>query len=1024
MRKINLVLIVPLLTFSFKSNAVHDFPAGSNVSKLRHWIQQNVQGTVTALDTNEPLVGVTVSLKGKQGSAVTNSEGKFTISAERGDVLIFSMLNFVKQEIVIDDQIQRLSIKLERSSEGLDEVVVVGYGVQKKATLTGSVASVQGDVLKRSPAVSVTNSLAGLMPGLVATNRSGEPGSDVSSLLIRGVNTTGSTSPLVVVDGIQNPPGWQRINQNDIESVNILKDASAAIYGAQAANGVILITTKRGKSGKPIINYSMNMGLNQPTRTPKLANSALFAEYVNDLLVQGGQSPRYTEEEIAKFKSGSDPNYPNIDWFQEVLKNISTQQIHNLNLRGGSEKVRYSISGSYTNQNSIFKKGIHDYDGFTVRSNIDADVTNNFTVSVDLNSVYNNRIRPGTQDAWYWLNALPFVPVYYENGLPSAGIENGYNPAVMVTDAAGKNTLNDKNYNIKGGFNWKILKVEGLELNGYLVYTDGYAYDKRWRTPWTVYNYDRSTDEYIPMTGGAIVSPDLAIRTDKTDGIFYNLKLSYTRTFKDHFISAFIAGEQSSSKSNYQRTFRRNFLSTSIDEMFAGDPATQESDGMSYDFGRQSLFGRVSYNYKEKYLIDFNARYDGSFAFAPKKRFGFFPGVSVAWIASKDLFPESEIINELKVRGSVGQLGNDAINPYQYLASYNLGLQYGYHFGQTPKSSLGAVPNVTPNPDITWEVATISNIGLDASFMNRAFELTFDVFKQKRSNILALRVLEIPAYTSLSLPTENIGEVENTGIETSLKYNRFASDDFKFSVGGNFGFSKNKVLSLSEADNVPAYQKAEGKLVGADLFYQATGIFRTEEELANSPIFPGSKVGDLRYKDVNENGIIDAGDRVRMDRSNIPQITFGLNANLQYKNFSMFINFAGQAKAWQYFHQNARIAVNGLEDLIANRWQPGSLDSKYPRIPTLSEPGEPSGLKSTFWLQNASFVRLKTLELGYDLDPILVSKLKMSSARIFVNGNNLFTISEIKWYDPEGSSDRGTFYPQSKVFNLGLSVGF
>ncbi|MVZ65246.1 SusC/RagA family TonB-linked outer membrane protein [Sphingobacterium sp. DK4209] len=1024
MRKISLVLIVPILAFSSQSIANSHFLFGSGISSSVLWTQQSVQGRVVASDTDEPLVGVTVSLKGKQGSTITNSEGHFTIAANRGDVLVFSMLNFAKFELPVGAESVDLRIALERSSEGLDEVVVVGYGVQKKATLTGSVASVQGDVLKRSPAVSVTNSLSGLMPGLIALNRSGEPGADVSSLLIRGVNTTGTTSPLVVVDGIQNPSGWQRINQNDIESINILKDASAAIYGAQAANGVILITTKRGKSGKPVINYSMNIGMGQPTRTPKLASSAVFADYVNDLLIQSGQDPRYTDAEIEKFRLGNDPNYPNINWYDEVLKNISTQQIHNLNLRGGSEKVRYSISGSYSNQNSIFKKGIHDYDGFTVRSNIDADVTKDFTVSVDLNSVYNNRVRPGTVDPWYWLNGLPMVPVYYENGLPSAGIENGYNPSVMASDAAGKNSIVDKNYNIKGGFNWKIPKVEGLELNGYLVYTDGYGFNKNWRTPWKVYNYDSTNDTYIPMTGGAIVSPDLNIRTDKSDGMFYNLKLSYHRTFKDHFISAFVAGEQSSSKSNYQRSFRRNFLSTAIDELFAGDPATQESDGMSYDFGRQSVFGRLSYNYKEKYLVDMNARFDGSYAFAPKKRFGFFPGISVAWVASKDLFPESTVVNDLKIRGSVGQLGNDQINPYQYLASYNLGLQYGYHFGQTPKSSLGSIPNVTPNPDITWEVATISNIGLDASFLNRTFELTFDVFKQNRSNILALRDLEIPAYTSLSLPTENIGEVENRGIETGLKYNRLAAGDFKFSLGGNFGYSKNKVISLSEASNVPDYQKAEGKLVGAELYYQAIGVIRTEEQLNGSPIFPGSKVGDLQYQDINGNGVIDAGDRMRMDRSNIPQITFGLNAHFQYRNFSLFMNFAGQAKAWQYYHQNARIGVNGLEDLIVNRWRPGSMDSKYPRVPTLTSPGEPSALVSTFWLQNASFLRLKTLELGYDLDPNLISQLKLSSARVFVNGNNLFTLSEIKWYDPEGTSDRGTFYPQSKVFNIGLSVAF
>ena len=319
----------------------HEMPPHTDA--LSALLQANVTGAVQAADTNEPLVGVTVSVKGKPISTKTDENGQFSIAAKTGDILVFSMLNFLTQEKPVASASTALQILMDRSSEDLEEVVVVGYGVQKKATLTGSVATVQGDVLQRSPTVSVTNSIAGLMPGVVAMNRSGQPGDDVSALLVRGTNTTGNTQPLVVVDGVQNPAGWERINQSDIESVNILKDASAAIYGAQAANGVILITTKRGKAGKPMINYSLNVGLNQPTRTPKLASSALFAEYVNDLLVQGGQTARYTDDEIEKFRNGSDPNYPNVNWYDEVLKSISSQQIHNLNMRGGSEKVKYSL---------------------------------------------------------------------------------------------------------------------------------------------------------------------------------------------------------------------------------------------------------------------------------------------------------------------------------------------------------------------------------------------------------------------------------------------------------------------------------------------------------------------------------------------------------------------------------------------------------------------------------------------------------------------------------------------------------
>ena len=985
---------------------------------------KTISGKVTD-SAGAPIPGATVVIKGTTTGTVTDIDGNYSLSISgEAEALVISFVGMGSEEIPIGNQSQ-INITLEEDANDLDEVIVIGYGTQRKATLTGAVTSVTTEDVRSNPAINLTNSLSGLLPGLTALNRSGEPGADNAAILIRGNNTTGDNSPFVVVDGVQNPPGWQRINPNDIESISVLKDASAAIYGARAANGVILITTKKGKIGKPTISYTFNQGISQPTRLPELAGSPLFAEYVNEMLLRDGQDPRYSEEEIQLFKEGTDPNYPNANWYKEVLKDYSLQSMHNLSLRGGSEAVRYSLSGSYSNQNSIFKKGIHEFNGYTMRTNIDAKVTESINVNLDLNMGLDDRVQPGTENPWGWLNAIPMMPVYYPNGFPSAGIEQGLNPAVMTTDASGNHNTKSKRVIANIGFDAKLPWIEGLGVDGYFVFSNEDILDKRWRTPWTVYNYDRVNDVYIPLRGGRITAPELTQSTDSESSTFFNFRLVYERQLEDHYINTFIGAEQTQGTSSFYSAFRRNYLSPTLSELFAGDPATQQNNGVSSETARQSMLGRVSYNYLEKYMIDFNARYDGSFVFPEGNRFGFFPGVSVAWVVSEEFFKDNVAVNDLKIRASMGRMGNDRIDPYQFMAAYNIGLQ-GYHFGLPTTSQLGIVPGVTPNPNVTWEVATTQNIGLDAMLWNGGLGFSIDVFKQRRENILTKRNLEIPFYTGLQLPDENIGIVENKGIEVVLSHRKTLTNlsGFSYSVSGNIAYARNNVIDVSEAQDVPEYQKAEGRILGSGLYYDALGIFRTQEAVDSNPVFPGTLVGHLQYRDVNEDGTINSQDMVRMAKSNIPEITFGLNTSLTYNSFSLFANFAGQARAWQYYHQNARIAVNGLAELIQNRYTPGSMDSKYPILPDLETRTQPSGLQSTFWLQNAAFVRLKTLQLAYTLPETLVSRLNLSSVRVYLNGNNLFTVSEIKWFDPEGDNERGSFYPQNKIYNLGLDISF
>jgi TonB-dependent starch-binding outer membrane protein SusC len=973
----------------------------------------------------EPLQGVSVVVEGSNSGAMTDKSGKYLLNdVPANAVLLFSYVGFVTQKIAIAGRFE-VDIVLTESNTGLNEVVVVGYGKEKRINLTGAVASVSGKELMRAPTLSLTNSFTGLLPGVVTQNVTGEPGRDNAMILIRGKNTTGNNNPLIVVDGIQDAAGWQYINPNDIESVSVLKDASAAIYGARAANGVILITTKRGTTGKPMISYTFNQGLNQPTKIPEMGNSASLARYFNEILIKQGQPAQYTDAEIQKFADGSDPlNYPNVNWFDEVLKKTSLQSQHNLSMRGGSNDVKYLISGSYSNQNSIFKNGSHNFKTYSVRSNLDAQVNKNIKLSLDVNGGIEDGNYPAfsTKETFQALNNnLPFMPVYYSNGLPSSGVERAENPILMVSNATGNNNHTVQHFSAKASFDITIPCVKGLGVDGYFNYRNVIVLDKNWQTPWTDYSYDKTTNTYIPLTGGGIVNPQLTQGLENDKNTLINLRVKYDKRFGNNYLNTFIAVEQSQGNSLDFSAFRRDFISSQLDELFAGSLSNQQTDGTASEEGRKNIFGRIHYDFKGKYLVDFNYRYDGSSNFPKGKRYGFFPGLSAAWKISEEKFIRDHFafMDNLKLRASIGQMGNDQIAAFQFLQLYNL-TSKGYDFGQTSTPSLGLTAGVTPNPNVTWEVATVTNFGLDGTFWNGLLGFSVDIFKQRRSNILATRSLAIPSFTGLSLPNENIGIVENKGFEIDLSHqNTFKK--FSYRIDGNIAVAANKVIDISESSNVPEWQKAEGHAIGADKYYISTGIIRTQAELDKIPIYPGTKIGDLKYKDVNGDGVISAADMVRLDKTNTPQVTYGFNVSMNYNAFSLFANFAGAAKVWQAFRFQALLGYNVLQNLLDNRYTEGSMDSKYPTLPQQSGV---NSLSSSFWLYNTSFLRLKTLEIGYDLPHAFLSRISIQGAKIYVNGSNLLTFSKMKLFDPETNDPDGFFYPQTRIYNLGINVTF
>jgi TonB-dependent starch-binding outer membrane protein SusC len=564
------------------------------------WAQnaKQVNGTVYGTE-NTPLSGVSVLVKGSTRGTTTDANGRFSIEVQNSDVLVFSYTGHNLQEVSVRDK-TIVDVRLDQNASNLDQVVVVGYGQKRKATLTGSVASVSGRDLQKSPVVDLSNSLAGQIPGLISMNRQGEPGKDGAQILIRGLNTTGNNNPLVLVDNVEYPD-WQRLNANDIESISVLKDASAAIYGARAANGVILITTKRGTTGKPLISYSFNQGLSQPTRVPKMASSAQWAEYYNDYLQQRNLPLAYTAAEIQKFADGSDPvNYPNVDWYNEVLKKTTPQSQHNLNIRGGTEAAKYSVSGSYGHQTGIFKGGSMDYKAYTLRSNLDLRINDNIKVGFDMNALADNGNYPAYDGPFLYqlIPAFPYLPVFWPNGLPSTGFANA-NPRVLATDATGNFNNRALRLQARGNFDINIPWVKGLGIDGFAVYNMGNNQNKNWNKPYFVYNYDKNTGVYIPVAGfSSPVAPTLTQISGNTRSSLLNLRVKYAKKFGYHNISTFVGAEQQEGFSNSFSAGRVNFPTSSIDELFAGNLTNQTSTGSSSETARQDIIGRFIYDFK------------------------------------------------------------------------------------------------------------------------------------------------------------------------------------------------------------------------------------------------------------------------------------------------------------------------------------------------------------------------------------------------------------------------------------------
>ena len=1030
--------------------------------------QKNVRGTVVDA-SGDPLIGVNVSVKGMTIGIITDMEGRYQLEVPANATLLFSYIGYRSQEIAVGNQLS-INITMQEDTQNIDEVVVVGYGVQKKETVTGAVSTLKGDDLIKTPVANLSNAIAGKMSGVVTFQRSGEPGYDGATIRIRGSNTLGNNDPLVVIDGVAaRTGGLERLDPNEIETMSVLKDASAAIYGARAANGVILITTKKGRAGKkPVFSYSFNQGWSKPTNLPEMCDAPQYAELMNELYMNkamknpaknngvgmGDYTLFATQEEIQKYRDGSDPwRYPNTDWYAATFKDWSPQRIHNASLEGGSDKYQYFVNFGHKYTDGLYHKSANNYKQFNLRMNVDAQLNDFIKVGTQLMGRQENRNFPsqGAGDLlWFTSRGRPTDQAYWPNGLPGPAQEYGRNPVVACTDETGY--THDKRYYIQTNANVEITQpwIEGLKLVASVSYDKYLKQSKTWFQPWTLYDWDKvsyesdgTTPKLTPMLSYPNhEDPDLSMEsTDQTNTVLSGI-MTYNRVFGDHGVDFLIGMERDWSDAESFNGYRRYFLSTALHHFNAGGDKEKnaKSDGDNWERARMNYFGRFAYNYKEKYLAEFVWRYDGSYMFAAGERFGFFPGVLLGYrISEEDFWKENlSFINYFKLRASWGQMGNDQVYYDDKLREYQFAPTYYYEWGYIIDNAdeKGLHISRFPNPAISWERANNFNVGIEARTFDNRLYLEADYFYNKRSNLLWRRHASIPTTSGLTLPAENIGKVNNTGFDFKIEWNDNIGKDWRYSISATGGYAKNTIKFWDEAPGAPEWQKSTGHPMNTSLYYEYDGVFKDWDEIndiANRPNYDGItkdadlKPGDMKFKDLDGDGKITPDDRYRSDRTNEPKWTYGITGYLQWKNFDMNILFQGAADSWTKVYWEAGDIGNYPKTVYDKHWSIDNPSDKYPRVNERSQyywDGTAAG-NNTYWMVNTNYIRLKNLEVGWSIPKAWLLQTKfISYARLYVSGVNLLTFSPSKDIDPESTSSNATNYPQSKIINVGFTVTF
>lgn len=990
----------------------------------------NVTGVVVDA-SGVPLIGVNVLEKGTTNGTITDFDGKFTLNVSSPNAkLVISYIGYVSQEVSAPKN-GELKVVLKEDTETLEEVVVVGYGTQKKANLSGSVSSVDSEQLQNRPIQNVSSGLQGLMPGVTITGTNGAPGMDSGNIRVRGTGTLNSASPYILIDGVESET-MGGLDPNDIASISVLKDAaSAAIYGSKAANGVILITTKRGSTGKPKISYSGYISFQNTTETIDRLSSYEYASMYNDALKSEDKAPRFTPDEIQKFKDGTDPNYPNTDWYDLAYK-TGIQHRHNINISGGNEHAKYMGSLGYLNQTGVLPNAGREQ--FNARTNLDMKITKRLSAKINLAYIKNkyddasSAYNGGSSDQIIrQLNLIsPWIVNRYEDG--TYGTISDGNPIAWL-DSGMKVTRDNYNFTGLASLDYKILDELTLTLTGsYVNDLQNYKYFQ----PFIQYNPNKASD---PSS-----LDERYYRWDRTN---YDVLLNYDKTFGKHNLKGLAGWHTEKYNYKYMKAYRKNFPNDNLTDMNAGDAATQTNEGYSRELAMISWFARVNYDFAGKYLLEANIRADASSRFAKGNRWGYFPSFSGAWRISEENFMKGaqNWLSNLKIRGSWGMLGNQdalnsadasgafypAINTYEIGATYPFGgaLNSGYYQGSFRLNT------------ITWEKAKTWGVGIDFGLFNNKVTGSVDYYNRKTEGIMM--DVAVPNEFALSPYKDNVGEMVNRGVELNISYND-KWGDWSFGAAANFAYNHNEITDLGGVDYLDTgfnQRNAVGFAMNSYYLYQADGFFNSQEEADaftakyGNPFGGGDfKAGDIRYVDTDGNGTLNGKDRV-MANSSDPVYTFGLNLNAGWKGFDLSLMFNGAAKVSRLFDAHEVYgAFSGDAGHPASIWKDAwtetNHDASMPRIFTdTNSPSSSRNAVSTFWLQNTNYLRLKNLQLGYTLPKSLLANWGIDNVRFYYSVENLFTIDNMKInIDPEATSQRLSSYPLLRTHAFGVNITF
>ena len=1019
-----------------------------------------IQGVVSD-ENDEGLPGATIIIKGTTIGTVTDINGEFSLKAFPDTLIIVSYSGYERQEISIDNQ-TILNIKLTPDVETLKEVVVVGYGAQEKINITGSVATIKQEELVTVPVANTSNLIAGKVPGVMTRQNSGLPGGENTQIRIRGF----SQAPLVLVDGVQ--MDFSRVDQNDIASISVLKDASAAVYGARAGNGVILVTTKRGEEGAPKISFNSSFTSQSATSFLKHVTPSQYVELIREANLNdfSDADATFTEEDVRNYEEGIE-GYEGGNWIDALIKNNAPMQQYNLNISGGTDNVKYFSSFGYVDQESFFRSRDFDYKRYNIRSNIDINLNENLSLGVDMSYRQDIRERPSKNalsDIWIDLStAQPIYPTSLPDGVTppdpskpfvsySGSTTGNRNPIARSSrNIFGTYDRFDNTFRSKIGLSYKIPGVKGLELGANMNIQVLDRSEKSFRNPYNVYRYSQP-DQTFTLEGVGNGISSISDSQFRRTMLYPLLSAKYDRNFGSHDLKVLVLAEQTRRSYSRFSATRKNLFTTSIPELFIGSENEQTNDGSSgSDMGRKSMVARINYKFKDRYLFESTFRADGNVLFAPDNRWGYFPSFSLGWIASEEpFFSASENIS-LKLRASYSQMGNDSANGirgFDYLAGYQS--QNIYLFGQNISNNtirtLGEV-----NPFLSWEVISMYNLGLEGTFLQGRLQVELDYFYRKRENILSNDQKSVAREGGFNLPLTNINVSDDRGIELSAIFQQNLGD-FRISLAPNFAIGKEKFVvrndleKFTDPDYIRIYGR-EGQWVNRRFGYLSDGIFMSQDEINNHPTIQDGngnltlRPGDIKYIDLDNNDTINFRDQdVIGYASNMPEITYGMAVNIKYKNLQLSTGFQGASKFSIYINGPAANMFNNGSIPLAYQyryaWQPHPDNPNVninpeAMLPSASLSSSTNNSKvSDFWLRDVRYLRVKNINLSYNIPEKTFKKIGLKSTQVYVSSENLTSWTNLGIYkntfDPE--FDPGTQatrrYPITRSYTVGLRVLF